>query len=70
MPPQAPHWHCSILKKSADKIQFSLKSGKSSGTVHEDQYAFLPVPRSVLLRMRSVSGKSCRENQNTFYVNI
>ena len=35
------------------------------GTLHEDQYTILIVSRSVLLRTKSVSDKSCRENQNT-----
>ena len=35
------------------------------GILHEDQYAFLTVSHSVLLRMRNVFDKSCRENQNT-----
>ena len=29
---------------------------------------FLIISHSVLLQMRNVSDKSCRENQNTFYV--
>jgi hypothetical protein len=33
----------------------------------EDQYSFLIMCCSVLLRMRNVSDKRCRENQNTFY---
>jgi len=37
-------------------------------TLHEDQYTFLIISRSVLLRMRNVSDKSCRENQNTHFV--
>jgi hypothetical protein len=32
--------------------------------LHEDRCTFL-ISRSVLLRMRNVSDKSCRENQNT-----
>jgi hypothetical protein len=36
-----------------------------TGTLHEDQYAFLSIPRSILLRMRNVSDKVHRENQNT-----
>ena len=36
-----------------------------AGTLHEDQYIFLIISRSVLLRMKNVSNKSCRENQNT-----
>jgi len=38
------------------------------GTVHEDQYTFFIISSSVLLRMRSVSDKRCRENQNTHFV--
>ena len=44
----------SIFRKSVDKIQVSLKSDKSAGTLHEDQ-ALLSISRSVLLRMRNVS---------------
>jgi len=36
--------------------------------LHEDQYAFMNITRSVLLRSRNVSDKSCRENQNTHFV--
>jgi hypothetical protein len=35
------------------------------GTLHEDQYTSVTISRSVLLRMRNVSGKICRKNQNT-----
>jgi hypothetical protein len=38
------------------------------GTSHEDRYTFMIISRSVLLRMRNVSDKSCRENQNTHFV--
>jgi len=37
-------------------------------TLHEDQHTFLIISRSVLFRMRNVSDKSCRENQNTHFV--
>jgi hypothetical protein len=38
------------------------------GTLHEDQYTFAIISRSDLLRMRNVSDKSCRENQNTHFM--
>jgi hypothetical protein len=38
-----------------------------TGILHEDQYTFLNISRSVLLRMKNVSQKSCRENQNTHF---
>jgi len=36
------------------------------GTLHEDQYTFLIISRSFLLRMRNISDKSCRESQKTY----
>jgi hypothetical protein len=41
------------------------------GNFHEDQYTFMILSRWILLWIRNVSEKSCRENQNkTFYVQI
>ena len=37
-------------------------------TLHEDQYTFSIISCSYLLRMRNVSGKSCRESQNTHFI--
>ena len=37
------------------------------GTLHEAQYTFLIIFGSVLLRMKNVSDKSCRVNENTFF---
>jgi len=37
------------------------------GTLHEDQYTFLIIFCSVPHRMRNISHKSCRENQNTHF---
>jgi hypothetical protein len=36
--------------------------------LHEDRYTFFIVSRSVLLRMKNISDKSCRENQNTHFI--
>jgi hypothetical protein len=33
--------------------------------LHEDQYTFPIIPRSVLLRMTNSSNNGCRENLNT-----
>jgi hypothetical protein len=38
---------------------------KITSTFHVDQYTLMITSGSVLLRMRNVSDKSCRENQNT-----
>jgi len=37
------------------------------GILHEDKCAFLIKSRPVLLRMRNVSDKRCRENQETHF---
>ena len=37
-------------------------------TSHEEQCTFFSISRSFLLRMKNVSGKSCRENQNTHFL--
>jgi len=36
--------------------------------LYKDQYTFLIISRSFLLRMRNVSDKRCRENQSTHFV--
>jgi len=41
---------------------------KITRSLREDQYTFMIIFRSVLLRMKIISDKRCRENQNTFYV--
>ena len=41
-------------------IKFHWNRTRLAGAVHKDQYTFLIISRSVLLRMRNVSDKSCR----------
>jgi hypothetical protein len=44
-------WCLSIFRKSIEKIQLSLKPGKNNDTyctLHEDQYTFLIISRSLL----------------------
>jgi len=38
------------------------------GTLHEDLHIFFIISRSFLLRMKNISYKSCRENQDTHFV--
>jgi hypothetical protein len=38
-----------------------------TGTLHEDICTFM-ISRRILLRMRNVSDKSCRENRNTRFM--
>ena len=52
------------------KSKFHYKRARKTDTSHGDQcqYTFFIPSRSVLLRMRNVSEKSCRENQNTHFM--
>jgi len=63
------HVLCSVtFFLSLEKFKFHWNLTIITGTLHEDQYTFLITSHSVLLRMRNVSDKSCRENQNTRFV--
>ena len=39
-----------------------------TGTVHEDQHKFKTVSRRIILRVKNVSDKICRENQNAHFI--
>ena len=60
--------YLSIFQKSVNKLQVSLKLDKNKGYLHEDKYSFVIVSRPFLLRMRKISGRNCRENQNTHFI--
>ena len=71
------HWmnfheisYLSILLNSVEKTQVSIKHDKNNGycTLREHQYTFSIISRAVLVRMRNVSDKSCRENQTTHFI--
>jgi len=40
----------------------------TNGTLNYDQYIFSIIIRSVLLRVKYVSDKRCRENPNTLFI--
>jgi len=39
---------------------------RTTGTLHEYKYTFLIIYRSILLKIRNVSGENGRENRTTF----
>ena len=66
-------WHPKIFrkKKKSRKFRFHQNRTRIVGTLHFARrpiQTFLIISRSILLRMRNVSDKSCRENQNTHFV--
>jgi hypothetical protein len=50
------------------KFKFHKNWTRIMGALLVDKYTFLIISRSVLLRMRNVSDKNCRENQNTHFI--
>jgi hypothetical protein len=69
------HWtdfheilYLSIFRKSVEKIQLSLNSGKNDGYFTWRPHTFLIIYFSILLRIKKVSDKICRENHNTRFI--
>jgi hypothetical protein len=68
-------FRCTVIKECGISvflklsIKFKLHHNLTiiSGTVRADQYTLFIISLSFLLRMRNVSDKSCRENQNTHF---
>ena len=58
----------SLMKLEFSRFLFFIITTIIMGTLREEQYTFLIISRSVLLRMRNISEKRCRENQNMFFV--
>jgi len=52
--------HYNIFRKSIDKIQLA----RITGTLGEDQYKFMIIYRSVLLRLKNFPDKRSRDDQN------
>ena len=50
------------------KFQFHYNPTKIMDTLHADWYTFMVISHSFIFRMRNVSDKICRENQNTYFV--
>ena len=58
--------YLSIFRKSVEKIQVSLKSDKNNFTLDDDQYTFLIISLSTVLRTRHVLDESCRHEITHF----
>jgi len=56
------------FRKSVGNIHVSLISDINNGYFTRRKSTFLIISRSDLLRLRNVSDRSCKWNQNTFYV--
>jgi len=62
-------WHFEyFLKNMSRKLRFHSNLARTTVTLHEDQYNFLILSRSIILRTKNISNKNYRGNQNTNYV--
>jgi len=57
-----------FFENMSRKSKIHYNRTKETGTSLEDQYIFFILSRSVLLRMRNVWDRNCRENQNTLFM--
>jgi len=55
-------------KTCRESSRFIKNVTRITGTLHEDRYTYLVIPRSVFLKTNNVLGKSFREYQNTHFV--
>ena len=59
-------WYWVLVGNLSRKVKVHSNLTIITGTLHEEQYTFLIISRSIL-RTKNVSDKSCTENHNTFY---
>jgi hypothetical protein len=57
-----------FFENPSRKFKFHSNPTRITGTLHEDLYTFMIIYCLILLRMRNISYKSCRENQNTHFM--
>jgi hypothetical protein len=61
-------WHKRIKKKNSTNFKICYNLTRITSTSHGEQYTFLIIFRSIILKMRNVSYKFYRENQNTHFI--
>jgi len=59
---------CVFFENLSSKFKFQYNLTRLTGTVHEDQYIFSIVYRSVLLKMRYVLCKNCKGNHSIHFI--
>jgi hypothetical protein len=62
-------WHLSFFfPKFVEEIQVSLKYENSNGILHDNLSTFMMISGWIILKMRNISDKTCRGNQNTGFI--
>jgi hypothetical protein len=57
-----------FFKNMYRKFKYHYNLTIMTGTLHEDQYTFMIIYHRILLRKETLSDKTCRENQNTYFI--
>jgi hypothetical protein len=57
-----------FFRKYVEKIQVYLNQTRRKGTLHEGLFIVMVISRLMLLRMKNMSDKCCRETQNTHFM--
>jgi hypothetical protein len=57
-----------FFKNLSRKFKFDWNQARTMGTLHEDVCTCMTISHQLLLRMRNVSDKICRENQNMHFM--
>jgi hypothetical protein len=61
-------WYfCFCFENMSRKFKFNSNPTRTTGTLHEDVSTFTTISWWILLRI-NISDKSCRENQNTYFM--
>jgi hypothetical protein len=61
---------CVFFENLSRKLKFRYDLAKIARTLHEDVYSLMIKSRSVILQMRSLLDKMCRENCNMRFIFI
>jgi hypothetical protein len=59
---------CVFFENMSRKLMYYENLTRKTGSLHEDQYTFFIISRSVLPSVRNVSDTICRENHNTYFI--
>jgi len=57
-----------FLENLSKDSSFHYNETRITGPLREDFCTFMVISHWMFLRMTNISGKNCRENENTFYV--
>ena len=61
-------WYLSFFENLSRKFKFHYNPTRITGILHEDVFTFMTICRWVILIMRSISNKTCREKRNTHFM--